>query len=56
MKAKRICIMGGGSWATALAKITMSKGDKINWYMRRPEQIEIFQRLGNNPSYLSSIR
>lgn len=48
--------MGGGSWATALAKITMSKGDKINWYMRRPEQIEIFQRLGNNPSYLSSIR
>ena len=55
-KAKRICIMGGGSWATALAKITMSKGDKINWYMRRPEQIEIFQRLGNNPSYLSSIR
>ncbi len=56
MKAKRICIMGGGSWATALAKITMSKGDKINWYMRRPEQIEIFQRLGKNPSYLSSIR
>ncbi len=56
MKAKRICIMGGGSWATALAKITMSKGDKINWYMRRPEQIEIFQRLGHNPSYLSSIR
>ncbi len=48
--------MGGGSWATALAKIALSKGDKINWYMRRPEQIELFQRLGNNPSYLTSVR
>lgn len=55
-KAKRVCIMGGGSWATALAKISISKGDKINWYMRRPDQIEQFQRLGNNPSYLTSVR
>jgi glycerol-3-phosphate dehydrogenase (NAD(P)+) len=56
MKAKRVCIMGGGSWATALAKIALSKGDKINWYMRRPEQIELFKRLGNNPSYLTAVR
>ena len=48
--------MGGGSWATALAKIALSKGDKINWYMRRPEQIELFKRLGNNPSYLTAVR
>ena len=51
----KIAIMGGGSWATALAKIVLSTQDCINWYMRRPEQIEEFLQLGHNPSYLSSV-
>ena len=53
----KICIMGGGSWATALAKILMSNGtEKINWYMRRPSQIEDFKRLGHNSTYLSAVK
>jgi glycerol-3-phosphate dehydrogenase (NAD(P)+) len=52
----KIAIMGGGSWATALAKIALSTQSRIHWYMRRPEQIEDFKRLGHNPSYLTSIR
>jgi len=53
----KICIMGGGSWATALAKIvTMNSSEKINWYMRRPSQIEDFKRLGHNSSYLSAVK
>jgi len=53
----KICIMGGGSWATALAKILMTDDtEKINWYMRRPSQIEEFKKLGHNSSYLSSIK
>lgn len=49
--------MGGGSWATALAKIvTMNSSEKINWYMRRPSQIEDFKRLGHNSSYLSAVK
>ena len=52
----RICIVGGGSWATAIAKIVMAGGHRINWYMRRPEQIEDFKRAGYNPSYLSSVQ
>jgi len=49
--------MGGGSWATALAKILMTNGtEKINWYMRRPSQIEEFKKLGHNSTYLSGIK
>lgn len=51
----RIAIFGGGTWATALAKIMLAHEKHINWYMRRPEQIEEFQATGYNPSYLSTI-
>lgn len=47
--------MGGGSWATAVAKIMLEKVDHISWYMRRPEVIEDFKRLEHNPSYLTSV-
>lgn len=49
--------MGGGSWATAIAKMVMSHEDEtINWYMRRDDRIEDFKRLGHNPAYLTSVR
>lgn len=47
--------MGGGSWATAVAKIVLEKVDHISWYMRRPEVIVDFKRLEHNPSYLTSV-
>ena len=52
----KIAIMGGGSWATAIAKIILSQADSINWYMRRDDRIEEFRRLGHNPAYLTSVR
>ncbi len=51
----RILIMGGGTWATTLAKIMLVQERHINWYMRRPDQIEDFLKLGHNPSYLSNV-
>jgi len=51
----RIAILGGGTWATALAKIMLNHEKHINWYMRRPEQIEEFKKTGHNPSYLSNV-
>jgi glycerol-3-phosphate dehydrogenase (NAD(P)+) len=52
----RIGILGGGSWATAIAKIVSMTQKRFNWYMRRPEQIEEFQHFGHNPSYLTGIK
>jgi len=52
----KVGIMGGGSWATALAKIISMTQTKFNWYMRRPEQIEEFENFGHNPSYLTGVK
>jgi len=50
-----IAIMGGGSWATAIAKMMLEQNDSILWYMRREDRIEEFRRLGHNPAYLTSV-
>ncbi|MDO5571482.1 MAG: NAD(P)-binding domain-containing protein [Bacteroidales bacterium] len=52
----RIAIIGGGSWATAIAKMVLTNTDKINWYMRRNDRIDEFRQLGHNPAYLSSVK
>ena len=51
----KIAIMGGGSWATAVAKMVINHTHNIAWYMRRDDRIEDFRRLGHNPAYLTSI-
>ena len=51
----KIAVMGGGSWATALAKLLLQNCDEIIWYMRRDDRIESFRRLGHNPAYLSDV-
>lgn len=52
----KIAVIGGGSWATAIAKIALTNSDSINWYMRRQEQIDEFVRLSKNPSYLTGVK
>lgn len=52
----KIAVIGGGSWATAIAKIALTNADSINWYMRRQEQIDEFIRLSKNPSYLTGVK
>lgn len=47
--------MGGGSWATALAKLLLTNCREIIWYMRRDDRIADFLRDGHNPVYLSDV-
>ena len=50
-----IAIIGGGSWATAIAKIIIGHTHHIGWYMRRDDRIEDFRRLQHNPAYLTGV-
>ncbi|MBR6520384.1 MAG: glycerol-3-phosphate dehydrogenase [Paludibacteraceae bacterium] len=51
----KIGVMGGGSWATALAKLLLENCEMITWYMRRDDRIEDFKRLRHNPAYLTDV-
>lgn len=51
----RIAIVGGGSWATAIAKILLETNEHINWFMRNIETINAFKELNHNPRYLCSV-
>ncbi len=56
LQDKKIAILGGGSWATAIAKIMLNNVPHINWYMRKQEQIDALKATGKNPDYLRSVR
>ncbi len=51
----KIGILGGGSWATALAKIVLSTQGTVNWCLRSNSRVKEFKKLGHNPSYLKSV-
>lgn len=52
----KIGVMGGGSWATALAKLLLENCETIHWYMRRDDRIEEFVKNGYNPAYLTDVQ
>jgi glycerol-3-phosphate dehydrogenase (NAD(P)+) len=57
MEKPSIGIIGGGSWATALAKIfSQQTGLSINWWVRNQEVANHIESFGHNPNYLSSVQ
>jgi len=57
MLNKKIGILGGGSWATAIIKMISDSGitENINWFIRNPENIEHIKTRKRNKYYLSSL-
>ncbi|MFP9116971.1 NAD(P)H-dependent glycerol-3-phosphate dehydrogenase [Flavobacterium sp. RNTU_13] len=53
--APKFAVIGGGSWATAIAKMLCVNVNKIAWYMRNTTAIEHMQAHNHNPNYLSSV-
>ena len=51
----KFAVIGGGSWATAIAKILCVNLPEIAWYMRNEEAVEHIKAHHHNPNYLSSV-
>ncbi len=51
----KFCIIGGGSWSTALAKMLTDNGHSIGWWVRNKSIVDQFIRRKHNPHYLSSV-
>lgn len=52
---KKIAVLGGGSWATAIIKILSNNLSDINWWIRDKEVVNYIQQYKHNPKYLSSV-
>ena len=51
---KKIAVLGGGSWATAIVKMLCENIDVVGWYMRDEQAIEHIKENEHNPKYLRS--
>lgn len=52
---KKIAVIGGGSWATALVKILCNNLTSVNWWMRSDGQVAHILKYRHNPRYLQSV-
>jgi glycerol-3-phosphate dehydrogenase (NAD(P)+) len=51
----KFAVIGGGSWATAIAKMLCENLPEITWYMRNTDAVEHIKTQHHNPNYLSSV-
>ena len=54
--AKRIAVIGAGSWGTALVKLLSANVERVGWWVRRPETIAHISKYGHNPDYISAAQ
>lgn len=52
---KKVAVIGGGSWATALVKILCNNLPSINWWMRNEQAVDHILKYRHNPNYLQSV-
>jgi glycerol-3-phosphate dehydrogenase (NAD(P)+) len=54
-KQRKIAVIGGGSWATALVKILCNNVPQVNWWMRNQAAVDHILNFRHNPNYLQSV-
>lgn len=52
---KKIAVVGGGSWATAIVKMLCNNADHIHWWIRNPDSVEYIKKFKHNPNYLTTV-
>ena len=52
---RKIAVIGGGSWATALVKILTDQKHVINWWMHNEASCAHILKYRHNPKYLQSV-
>ena len=52
---KKIAVIGGGSWATALVKMLCNNVSEVHWWIRHQETVEYIRKYKHNPNYLTSV-
>ena len=52
---KKIAVIGGGSWATAIVKLLCNNVKTVNWWMRNEAAVAHIVKYRHNPNYLQSV-
>ena len=55
MSKPKVGLIGGGSWATAIAKMLCKNHETINWWVRNDFIKEYVLKHKHNPNYLTSV-
>ena len=53
---KKIAVLGGGSWATAIVKILTENLETVNWWMRDKDCADYIMKFKHNPRYIQAIQ
>ncbi len=55
MNPSTVCVIGDGSWATAIMRMLLQNGIHAGWFVRNPKRREHILKYKRNPDYLSSV-
>ena len=55
-ESKKIAVLGGGSWATAIVKMLCNNVEQLHWWIRREETVDYINKYHINPNYLGSVK